>query len=336
MDFENKKDVIVEELTTMMNKEMVAKNFFKMRAYKKVIDQIKNIEVIKSFDDTKNIKGIGEKIHKKLEEIFKTGKLKAAERARESNLNKYQEFLKINGIGISKAHELVDVHGLQTIDELQRALVKNPELLTVKQKISLEYYNDTLQKIPRKEMEKHGRKLAKLIKDVSKNVSVKVVGSYRRGLDESGDIDVILCNNTNDNGNHDKNGPFTNIIKYLKQKNYLVADLGFGSKKYLGICKLNKQAVARRIDILITSHKEYPYALLYFTGDFNINIELRKAAHELGYSLSEKGMIPLDKNGYHLRPPKVNLKSEKEIFNFLGYRYLLPKQRMINFLKRID
>lgn len=82
MNLENKRDTIISELETMRKKETIEKNFFKARAYKKVIDQIADIEIVKTMDDLQGISGIGSKIKAKLEEIFSTGKLKAAEKAR--------------------------------------------------------------------------------------------------------------------------------------------------------------------------------------------------------------------------------------------------------------
>jgi DNA polymerase (family 10) len=69
--------------------------------------------------------------------------------------------------------------------------------------------------------------------------------------------------------------------------------------------------------------------MLYFTGDFDINIELRKRAKELGYILNEHGLQSLSDKKI------LYLSTEKEIFNFLGYKYLTPKLRSIQNLKSI-
>jgi uncharacterized protein with PQ loop repeat len=54
--------------------EALLKNFFKVRAYNKVIDQLKQIETIKSMNDIESVEGIGAKIKAKIEEILETGK----------------------------------------------------------------------------------------------------------------------------------------------------------------------------------------------------------------------------------------------------------------------
>lgn len=317
MDLQDKKGIIIKEFETLVQKETVNKNFFKVRAYRKVIEQINGLEKVINMDDLKNIEGIGEKINKKLEEIFETGKLKVAEIARtREEIKIYDELTKIHGIGIVKAEELIKKYNIKSIDDL----LKRQDLLTEKQKIALYYYKDLSLKIPRNEMVKHERKIKKIIKQESEIVLVNVVGSYRRGSVESGDIDVIISPKKHIDTD-DRNKLFKNIIKKLKDVGYLISDFGSGNKKYLGICKLNDDANARRIDILMTSYEEYPYALLYFTGDYNINIALRKKANILGYKLSEYGLR--NKNN-------LNLKTEKQIFKFLGFEYLKPKDRNIS------
>ena len=59
MDPDNKRDLIISELNVMAQKETVEKNFFKVRAYKKVIDQIKLIESVYSMDDLASVSGVG-------------------------------------------------------------------------------------------------------------------------------------------------------------------------------------------------------------------------------------------------------------------------------------
>lgn len=334
----DKKHLIVNELETMSKKEAIEKNFFKVRAYQKVINQIKKKDFVTSMSDLKDVEGIGAKIKDKIEEILKTGKLKSAERARgitengKSKIKVYEDLLKIHGVGISKAEELVKVYNIKTIDELQKAVASGKDILNENQKIGLKYYFDIQEKIPRKEMEKHLRKISKLVKKVYPDLDIKMAGSYRRGALESGDMDLIIKVKNRNNTN--LSILLSKIIDILKKKDrtgpYIVDELSKGKRKFMGICQLNKKSKARRIDILMTTAKEYPFALLYFTGDFDINIALRKEANELGYVLNEYQLKPMNK-----KVPEVEFKTEKEIFNFLGYKYLLSKKRNLQNLLKI-
>ena len=81
------------------------------------------------------------------------------------------------------------------------------------------------------------------------------------------------------------------IIDKLKQENYIKSSLALGEKKYMGIVKLKRKRHARRMDILITSQEEYPFAILYFTGSQELNILMRKDAIERGLRLNEYSLV---------------------------------------------
>jgi DNA polymerase/3'-5' exonuclease PolX len=88
----------------------------------------------------------------------------------------------------------------------------------------------------------------------------------------------------------------------------------------MGIVKLKRKRYARRMDILITSEEEYPFAVLYFTGSQELNIIMRKDAIERGYRLNEYSLL-------NEKEQPINLNTEEEIFNKLGYTYIPPENR---------
>ena len=75
----------------------------------------------------------------------------------------------------------------------------NKDLLNDVQKIGLAYYEDINKKIPRHEIDLYKTKFQECIDNLSSQGSrFEIVGSYRRGKEESGDIDVIITNTEND------------------------------------------------------------------------------------------------------------------------------------------
>lgn len=314
------KNIIITELETLAKKETIEKNTFKVRAYQKVIKQLKSLDKIESWDDIKEISGIGKKISDKINEIFKTGKLRSAEKARtEHNLQIYDDLMKIHGVGATKAKELVEKQGIKSIEELKEKLKDNSDLLNNKQKIGLKYYEDINLKIPRKEMEQHETYLLETLSNLDKDIQIIMVGSYRRKVKESGDIDVLITLKRQTTS-EERCELMCKIIDKLKKENYIKSSLALGDRKYMGIVKLKRKRYARRMDILITSQEEYPFAVLYFTGSQELNIIMRKDAIEIGYRLNEYSL--LDK-----KDKPIILKSEEEIFNKLGYKYIPPEMR---------
>lgn len=320
----NYKDLIINELNIIQKKEYQEGNTFKGNAYTKVIKQLKDIDVINTIDDLSAIKGLGAGIRERIVEIIDTGASKEAQEIREdTNIEIIDTFMNIYGIGRVKATSLAK-DKIKSIEELRKEVEKNPDILNTNQKIGLKYYEDLIERIPRNEMTKHNRNIKKLIKSIAPpGIQIEIVGSYRRGSLDSGDIDVLI---KWDKGKDIEEGHelLNKIINKMTEKDYLLETLAKGKKKIMGICKLPGEK-ARRLDILLTPEEQYPFAVLYFTGSDEFNVIMRKIALEKGYSMNEYGLTP--KEGYE-NPPE--LLTEEDIFNFFGYRYIQPKSRKGN------
>lgn len=146
---------------------------------------------------------------------------------------------------------------------------------------------------------------------------ISIVGSYRRKLETSGDIDLLIkIKDKNDNL-----GILNSIVDELKKEKYILEVLANKDKKFMGIVSIN--GIARRLDMLITIPEEFPYAELYFTGTKEHNIKIRNKARELGYTLNEHRLekIKTDVKDIPL------MKTEKDIFTFLNMEYLEPTKR---------
>ena len=242
---------------------------------------------------------IGNKSKDKIKLILKTGTL--------PNLNKdsnlfFKELINIPGIGPSCAKKIINL-GIKSIKEL-----KNSNILNSKQKMGLKYH--PIRRIPRKEI----ILFEKFLKDLKLNGQLNITGSYRRGKDTSGDIDILLDNSTT----------FNELIELLKKNNLILDILAKGKKKFMGYIKLTSNGLPCRIDILNVPLNEYAFGLLYFTESKNFNIMLRKKAIELGFKLNEKGLYSIKSK------QKVNysFKNENDIFQFLKVKYLLPINRI--------
>jgi hypothetical protein len=83
----------------------------------------------------------------------------------------------------------------------------------------------------------------------------------------------------------------------------------------------------RRIDFLYSPPKEYPFALLYFTGSKIFNTLVRQTANDLGYTLNEHALSHL-KDGLKGEPIDKEFLTEESILNFLGIAYVKPENRI--------
>ena len=320
------KSEILKQLTLLLNDKKAKKERFRHYAYVKAIQSIKEYrDVINSIEDLDKVDGLAKgSIREKIEEFIKTGEIEQVKKiSKESQI--IETLSNIYGVGPIKANDLVNNDKVTSIDDLKSKLKEDNTLLNDKQKIGLKYYEDLLKRIPRKEMVKHDDFITKFIESVDENNELiyQIVGSYRREEKNSGDIDV-LCTTKNKNTKL-----FNNIIKQLEKNKYITETLAKGEKKFMGLCKLPRHKTQRRLDMIYTSHNNYAFTLLYFTGSSQFNVEMRNHVISLGYSLNEYG---LKKNGEFIKEP---FETEKDIFKFLGIKYVEPKDRKLGNLKKI-
>ena len=124
-----------------------------------------------------------------MEEFVSTGTIKFLEEEKKKPI--YQ-LLQVYGIGNAKAKELIKA-GITSLDKLR----EDDSLLNPTQKKGLKYVESTTKRIPRSEIEVYKSEFQSIMKAINENSdksSFEIVGSYRRGAKDSGDIDVIFTN----------------------------------------------------------------------------------------------------------------------------------------------
>jgi len=300
---------LMEQLADIMLKQGEP---FRARAYQKAQETIMAYPGdIMSPNDLKGKPGIGSTIMEKLNEYVQTGTLKVLEREKNNPVNILAE---VYGIGPKKAKELVD-NGITSIAQLR----ENQQMLNDIQKVGLRYYEDVLKRIPRSEIEEYKSIFDSDFKKVATSDSkFEIVGSYRRGAQSSGDIDVIITS--------DSPKVFINFIDELIKKKIILEILSRGPTKCLVMAKIPSSDSVRRVDFLYTGLQEFPFAILYFTGSKIFNTVMRHIALEKGYTMNEHGINKMegkkkgDKVDHHFA-------SEKDIFDFLGLEYKAPTER---------
>jgi DNA polymerase/3'-5' exonuclease PolX len=287
---------------------------FRAKAYQKAQDSIiKYPNDILALEQVKELPGIGSTIYDKLKEYVETGTLRILENEKTNPINILTD---IYGVGPKKAEDLVKM-GIKTIPELRQ---RQDELLNDIQKIGLQFYEDILQRIPRSEIEEFESIFKQIFDKIKTNASDKfeIVGSYRRGALNSGDIDVIITGSTGD--------AYKFLIDELIKHKIIIHVLSRGPSKTLVIAQLGKNRTARRIDFLYAPPDEFAFAILYFTGSKFFNTVMRQKALDLGYTFNEHGIYYLTQNK---KGEKVNqlFENEKAIFDFLGLTYKTPNER---------
>lgn len=293
---------------------------FRLRSIENVLKILEKYpKKIINADQLKNIKGVGDRSLKRINEILKTGKLSEVKITEDVSryLNIIEKLEDVIGIGRKKAYELFKKYNITSVEDLNNKYAKGEIELAENIVKGLKYIGKIQDKIPRNEIDQ----LSEILTDITFEIDPKlfgvVCGSYRRQNMTSGDIDFIIVNTDSDeNINY-----IQKIVTMLKQKKIIIDSLTSDNvkTKYMGICKLDDNPL-RRIDIRYVPYESFYYAILYFTGSKNFNKKMRSIAIDMGYMLNEYGLY--DKNG-----KSFVVNSEKEIFELLRMEYVTPDKR---------
>lgn len=138
-----------------------------------------------------------------------------------------------------------------------------PEFFNDNQKVGLELYHELLLKIPRSEVEEVTTKVHDIAKNLSngREVTALTCGSYRRGREMCGDIDILMT--FEDGGSH--KGYLQKLVDELMRVELVTHSLVITSDEikrkhesstFEGIAKL-EGGIHRRLDIKIYPRKFY-------------------------------------------------------------------------------
>ncbi|MDO8443039.1 MAG: DNA polymerase/3'-5' exonuclease PolX [bacterium] len=258
-----------------------------------------------------SIPGVGVSIAEKVEEFLKTGKIKYLEDLKKKWPVKIEEFMAIEGVGPKTVRHLYEKLGVKNLNDLELALKKN--------KISgLEGFGEKSQEKILKSIEFHkksgGRavlgfimpeikKLEEKLKIIKGVERVDIAGSARRKKETIGDIDILIISKNSK--------PVMDFFANMPEVEKVFA---YGETKSAVRLKNGLDA-----DLRVVPPESYGAALNYFTGSKEHNIALREIAGKKGYKLNEYGLFKGSK--------MIAGKTEEEIYEKLGLRYIEPEMR---------
>ena len=196
----------------------------------------------------------------------------------------------------------------------------------------MKHHDDLQKRIPRAEMDEWKDILTETFNETLEELGevgkLVIAGSYRREKPDSGDIDALV---TSDIHNKDlMNTFYTNLIN----KNIISSEdvISKGPIKIMAVASIDE--IYRHLDVFYYTADVYPFALLFTTGSKELNTTMRAHALKEGYSLNERNLSRNSPSGnfvtaeeYISKIGKERPETEKDIFDFLNYRYIPPKDR---------
>ncbi|MDI6803723.1 MAG: DNA polymerase/3'-5' exonuclease PolX [Bacteroidota bacterium] len=315
---------ILEEIGTLL--ELRGENLFKCRAYhnasRVVAALTTELSLLIESGEIKKVKGIGEGLAEKLAELVDTGKLKYYEELKKSLPSGLLDMLRIPGLGPKRIKILYDKLNITTIEKLKEAAEKKEleELDGFGEKIEVNILKgiEQLKKHADKFLYPVAKKSAdKIISDLKKLKSVlqiELAGSLRRKKEIIGDIDILVSAKIKDTPKimdaFVKYPDVAEVIAKGETKSSVILQNGI------------------HCDLRVVSEAEFPFALAYFTGSKEHNVEMRSLSKKFGMSLNEYGFSEIGTEETRGKSKqKIKCKTESEIYKTLGLEFVVPELR---------
>src|SRR6058998_294612 len=316
---------VLEKIATLL--ELKDENPFKVRAYTNAARAIEtfggNVPNFQDEEAVAKIPGIGKSIALKIKELAATGSLKYFEELSAGFPTGIMELFSLPGLGAKKIKGLYDQLGISSIEQLQKACEDGrvAELPgfgeTTQQKLS-----DAIAKRASHagsfqfgQVADEAETLRSDLAAHSDASQVDIAGSYRRRKEILHDLDLLVAT---------KNPAA--IMQFFISHPLVESTIAHGPTKSSVRLRSGVQC-----DLRVVSTAEYPFALAYFTGNKEHNIELRSRALQRGWTLNEYRLapVPVDPKAKKKRPIKKipNVRDEADLYGAVDLDFIPPELR---------
>jgi DNA polymerase (family 10) len=321
---------VLEEIATLL--ELKDENPFKIRAYANAARSLEtfggNLSDLQDEEALAKIPGIGKAIAAKVKELGATGKLKYLEELRAEFPAAILELFSISGLGAKKIKALYEQLHISSIEQLREAcesgrVAKLPgfgETTQTKICAAIEQRSKHSGYFQFGQIAAEAESLRRDLAAHPDALQVDVAGSYRRRREIVRDVDLVVATKK----------PAA-ITEFFIKHALVESIIAQGPTKTSVRLRSGIQC-----DLRVVSSAEYPFALNYFTGSKEHNIEMRSRALQHGWTLNEYRLAKLPPNPKSkvragqaakkpAKVPKVN--EEADLYRALGLDFVPPELR---------
>lgn len=284
---------IFEQLADLL--EFQSANPFRIRSYRngarKIADLSEPLATIAADTDRQltDIDGIGKTLAEKIVELLETGKLKALDELLSELPASLLALLRVPGLGPKKAAVLHSELGVNSLDELRVACdqqqvrelkgfgAKTEETILKGLAIAAQAESRTRWAAA----DEVATSLLAHMREVDGIVQMEMAGSYRRGCETIGDLD-LLVEATNSTVVMEQFGKLPGIVDVLAR-----GDTKMSVRLDSGL----------QIDLRVVPGESFGAALQYFTGSKDHNVVVRGRAKQRGLKVNEWGVFRVEEDG---------------------------------------
>lgn len=310
---------VLDEIAQLL--ELKGENPFKTRAYRNGAELIRSysgdIVRMARAGELDQIKGVGEALRDKLQELATSGRLEFYENLRAEFPASLFELFEVQGLGPKKIKLLYDKAGVESVAMLRaKAEAGELESLSGFGKKTVEKILQALDQRERFADRFRLGSVAPLVETILERLrqldacsQVAIAGSYRRSKETVHDVDFLVASKE----------PRA-VSEFFVKQDEVESVIAQGETK-----SSVRLANGLQCDLRVVSQAQFPFALQYFTGSKEHNVALRARALQQGLSLNEYGLKP--KNEGERSDPSTEIYDEAGIYRELGLDYIEPELR---------
>src|SRR5438046_1461486 len=316
---------VLEQIATLL--ELKDENPFKVRAYTNAARAIEtfgaNLSGFQDEEAVAKIPGIGKSIALKIKELAETGSLQYFEELSAEFRPGILELFSLPGLGAKKIKALYDKLGISSIEQLQNACEQGriAELPGFGETTQQKLCDAIARRAAHAGSFQFGQVAVEaeaLRADLAAHeaaLQVEIAGSYRRREEIVHDLDLLVATNEPDA-----------ITKFFVSHPLVESVIAQGPTKSSVRLRSGVQC-----DLRVVTTAEYPFALAYFTGNKEHNIEMRSRALQRGWTLNEYRLapVPVDPKAKKKRPIKKipNVRDEADLYGAVDLAFIPPELR---------
>lgn len=310
---------IFERIATLL--EMQGENPFKVRAYRTGAELVESFsgDIMKLAADNQlaGIKGLGEALRDKLHEMATTGRLEFYEKLKAQFPDTIFELFDVSGLGPKKIAALHGELGVSSIADLKRACESGEAAklsgfgAKVVQKIldSIAFREQHSSEFRQDQVHALVQEILEALRGHPNVSHAEICGSFRRGKETVHDLDFLVSTKQAEK-----------VIDFFVTLPVVVDVIAKGPTKASIHATHGVQC-----DLRAVASKEFPFALMYFTGSKEHNVAIRQRALSRGWSLNEYAFTPVPDHPNAAVIPPVH--DEAELYRALDLDFIDPELR---------
>jgi DNA polymerase (family 10) len=298
--------------------ELQDANPFRVRAYRNAARTVRDLErpvrgMVEAGEDLRELPGVGKDIAAQIVRRVEGRSMEPLTELRGQVPHGLVEVVRVPGVGPKKARALWTELGVESLDGLEEA-ARQGRIQGLKG-FGAKTQDRILQGVAsvRRFAERRRRAdaeaaLAPLLawlRDEPSLERLEVAGSYRRGRDTVGDVDLLAVG---------EDAPA--VMARFRAYEEVETVLGSGEDKTSLVL-----ADGLQVDLRVVAPEAFGAALVYFTGSKAHNVRLRRLAKERGRTLNEYGLWD------EARGERVAGVREADVYEALGLRWIAPELR---------